>query len=289
MSDGRHVRAYAALRRLFDPADPAHYGRQKFRGVMYFADAAVHADQVRDARVLLGELEELAGTTTSPTLHHQLAYARAVLADDQHAEDLFRAALAADLVRWPLTTARLQLAFGSWLRRQRRAAESRDPLRSAFRTFAAIGATGWAETARGELRAAGEVTGRDTRRAAHDLLSPQELRVARLVAEGLSNKQIGERLYLSPRTVSSHLYRIFPKLDITSRGQMAGRLRGDSAPSDASTVELPRARSRSIRRASGANRRALRAPRGLESRSHTGSTVLEAPCLLGRICVRGGT
>jgi DNA-binding CsgD family transcriptional regulator len=89
----------------------------------------------------------------------------------------------------------------------------------------AIGAKSWSEMARRELRAAGEVTGVATRLAAHEQLSAQELQVARLVAEGLSNKQVGERLYLSPRTIGSHLYRIFPKLDITSRGQMAGRLR----------------------------------------------------------------
>lgn len=224
ISSGQYVQAYAALRRLFDPADPCHHSREKFRGVMYLAAAAVRANQVPDARALLGRLEEIAGATPSPALHGQLGYARAVLADDDHAEDLYRTALDADLVRWPLIRAQLQLAFGSWLRRQRRPVESREPLRSAWATLAAIGARSWCETARRELRAAGEITGRDSRPPAHALLSAQELQVARLVAEGLSNKQIGERLYLSPRTIGSHLYRIFPKLDITSRGQMSGRL-----------------------------------------------------------------
>jgi len=125
---------------------------------------------------------------------------------------------------WPWVRARLELAFGSWLRRQRRAAESRQPLRSAQTTFTVIGAASWAAQAQTELRAAGGRISGGPSAAVHHLLSPQELQIAHLVAEGLSNKEIGERLYLSPRTVGSHLYRIFPKLNITARAQMAARL-----------------------------------------------------------------
>ena len=147
-----------------------------------------------------------------------LSYARAVLADDDDAEELYPAALRADLIRWPWLRARIELAYGSWLRRQRRVAESRQPLRSALTTFDLIGAASWAEQARAELRAAGERARRRRRPAVQQraALSAQELQIARLAAEGLSNREIGERLYLSPRTVGSHLYRIFPKLDITS-------------------------------------------------------------------------
>ena len=81
----------------------------------------------------------------------------------------------------------------------------------------------WAEQARVELRAAGERVAVRTS-TTQDLLTAQELQIARLAAEGLSNREIGERLFLSPRTISTHLYRIFPKLDITSRGQLAARL-----------------------------------------------------------------
>jgi DNA-binding NarL/FixJ family response regulator len=91
-----------------------------------------------------------------------------------------------------------------------------------------IGATAWAEAARAELRAAGEVV--STQGRAHATLSSQELQIARLAAEGLSNREIGERLYLSPRTIGSHLYRIFPKLNITSRGQLASRLTVSQSP-----------------------------------------------------------
>ena len=97
-------------------------------------------------------------------------------------------------------------------------------MRSAQITFELIGARSWAEQARSELRAAGErIQAQEPN--AQDVLSAQELQIARLGAEGLSNRAIGERLYLSHRTVGTHLYRIFPKLEITSRAQLAGRLR----------------------------------------------------------------
>ena len=161
--------------------------------------------------------------TPSPLLHTHLRYARAVLADDDAAEGLFRDGLAVDLVRWPWAQARLDLAFGTWLRRRRRIAESRAHLRSALVRLDQIGATTWADLARTELRAAGERPSGRPRLAATEL-SPQELQIAQLAAEGLSNKEIGQRLFLSPRTISSHLYRVFRKLDITSRAQLAGRL-----------------------------------------------------------------
>ena len=161
--------------------------------------------------------------TPAPLLHVQLSYARAVLADDTEAEKLYLAALSQNLARWPWVRARLELAYGRWLRRQRRVAESRQPLRSAQITFDLIGARSWAAQARSELRAAGErVQAQEP--TAQDMLSAQELQIARLAGEGLSNREIGERLYLSPRTVGSHLYRIFPKLEITSRAQLAARI-----------------------------------------------------------------
>jgi RNA polymerase sigma factor (sigma-70 family) len=124
---------------------------------------------------------------------------------------------------WPFYTARSQLAYGGWLRRHRRRAESRTPLREAARIFDALGLLRFADRARRELRASGE---RARRRvpAAWAELSPQELQIAQLAAEGLSNRDIGERLYLSHRTVSTHLHRLFPKLGITSRTQLRDAL-----------------------------------------------------------------
>jgi DNA-binding CsgD family transcriptional regulator len=220
---GHYTEAYDAFRRLFDPADPAFHATNRFHGIMGLAEAAAHAGSVDDARSIVAGLEVEAQITPSPALHVGLSYARAVLAADDEAEGLFSAALGQDLVRWPLARARLELAYGGWLRRHRRSAESRRLLRSAQTTFEQIGSEWWTEQARSELRAAGERTG-EKMAPLHDVLSAQELQIARLAADGLSNKDIGERLYLSHRTVGSHLYRIFPKLDVTSRAQLASRL-----------------------------------------------------------------
>ena len=230
ITSGRHAEAYAALEDVFDPSKPAHHQREQFSGITFLAEAAAHCGRVADARVILAEMEKLAELTPSPLLHVNLLYARPVLADVDQAEDLYIAALKTDLSQWPVHRARIQHAFGSWLRRQRRVAESRDPLRAAIAAYDVIGATTWAELARAELRASGErsqQTEATSTIAAATVLSPQELQIARLAAEGHSNREIAERLYLSPRTIGSHLYRIFPKLDITSRGQLASRLKED--------------------------------------------------------------
>ncbi|WP_051367240.1 helix-turn-helix transcriptional regulator [Hamadaea tsunoensis] len=220
---GRYEEAYRELRRLFDPTDPAYHVRESYPGIMFFVDAAVHTDRRDEARSVLAAFEQLARITPAPDLQLNLAYARAVLADDDEAEDLYQAALAANLNRSPWYRARYELAYGTWLRRQRRIAESRVHLRAALVSLELIGAHCWVEQARVELRAAGERTAQ-AGTSAQNLLSPQELHIARLAAQGLSNREIGEQLYLSPRTVGSHLYRIFPKLNITARAQLAARL-----------------------------------------------------------------
>jgi DNA-binding CsgD family transcriptional regulator len=150
-----------------------------------------------------------------------LLHARALLAQDpQEAAGRFDEALGADLTHWPLQRARLLLAHGQWLRRQRRIAESRTPLRDARDAFDAMGCAAWGDQARRELRASGE-SSRRRDLAASDQLTAQELQIA---AQGLSNRDIGQRLYLSHRTIGTHLYRIFPKLGITSRGELRSAL-----------------------------------------------------------------
>ena len=147
-----------------------------------------------------------------------------MLASDDDAERLFEVALATDLTRWPWPRARIELAYGDWLRHRRRLTESRTPLRSALATFEVIGAAEWARQARAGLRAAGERTSTSETQTAASVMSAQEMQIARLASQGLSNREIGQQLYLSPRTVGSHLYRIFPKLGITSRAQLASRV-----------------------------------------------------------------
>ena len=113
----------------------------------------------------------------------------------------------------------MQLVLGSRLRRRKQILEGRDLLRSAREGFDSLGAESWAQRAREELSAAG-VPSRAPSPAPWSSLSAQELQVARMAAEGLSNRQIAERLYMSHRTVASHLYRVFPKLGISSRAQL---------------------------------------------------------------------
>jgi DNA-binding NarL/FixJ family response regulator len=115
------------------------------------------------------------------------------------------------------------LWYGRWLRRQRRAAESRAPLRAARDGFDALGSAKLAEIARQELRATGETSRRRVPET-WDQLTPHELQIAALAAEGLSNREIGQQLFISHRTVGYHLHRIFPKLDITSRSQLHAAL-----------------------------------------------------------------
>ncbi|MEU4421866.1 AAA family ATPase [Actinoplanes sp. NPDC024001] len=131
----------------------------------------------------------------------------------------------------PYEHARTRLAFGEWLRRARRRADARAQLREALETFEQLGATSWAERARAELRATGDVPAAP-RRAGDPLsvLTAQERQVVRLAAAGASNRDIAGQLFLSPRTVGYHLYKAFPKLGITSRAQLAAIVRASSRP-----------------------------------------------------------
>jgi len=216
---GRYDEAYQQLARIFDPHDPAYHPHLRAWALVDLAEAAAGGGHQDAARRHHAELTPEAAAAGSPLLRASLAVAAPMLATG-HAQALFEAAFDTGLAAWPLHRARLQLAHGMWLRRRQQAGESRAPLRAARDTFDALGADAWAGRARRELRAAGERSGQPGPRAL-DLLAPQELQIARLAAEGLSNREIGQQLYLSHRTVSNHLYRIFPKLGITSRAELA--------------------------------------------------------------------
>ena len=223
LGQGRHADAYAHLRRLHDPGDLANDQRILAGAIGDLAEAAVYSGHRDDACTVAEQLRPLIEQTSAAWYHVSMGYADALLAEDENAEACYAEALSQDLSRWPLVRARLQLAFGQWLRRQRRITESRAPLRSARDAFDTLGATPWGERARRELRASGE-TSRDRAPGTIDQLTPQELQIAQLAAKGLSNREIGDRLYLSHRTVESHLYRVFPKLEITSRAQLGEAL-----------------------------------------------------------------
>ena len=224
LNDGRYAAASDELHRIFDPTDNAYHPLVRCWAIGDLAEAAIHSGHQEEARVLLDELERLAAKTQSPLLLASLTCARPLLAADATtAEALFQAGLSAPLTEWPLHRARLQRAYGAWLRRQRRVADARAHLRAAMAAFDALGAIPWGEVARKELRATGE-TRRPRTPAPRDMLSPQELQIAQLAAEGLSNRAIGQQLYLSHRTVGWHLYRIFPKLGITARSELHAAL-----------------------------------------------------------------
>ena len=148
------------------------------------------------------------------------ARSRALLSEGKDAEDLYREAIDR-LGRTRIKThlARAQLVYGEWLRRQGRRFDARVLLREARESFRAMGADAFAERAHLELLASGE-TARARVVGAPDPLTPQENRVALLARDGLTNPDIGARLFVSPRTVEYHLHKVFAKLGITSRNEL---------------------------------------------------------------------
>ncbi|SFK57783.1 AAA family ATPase [Geodermatophilus ruber] len=184
-------------------------------------EAALQAGRPDAARGWVAELASYAGGTGAPWAAALTAHGRALLAEDADAEEHFRAALAAhDRAQRAPARARTELAYGRFLRRARRRVDARPHLRAALGTFDELGAEPWAEQARQELRASGETA---RRREATDVpaLTPQERQVAGLVRQGLSNRDIAARLFLSPRTIDFHLRNVFAKLGVTSRTELA--------------------------------------------------------------------
>lgn len=223
LGQGRHDEAYEELRRIGEPGDPASHHATMCHSIGDFAEAAVRSGRRALAATRVGELEPLGQRASSPWFQVQLLLARVHLAAGDEAQEVFEDALSRDLTGWPLIRPRIELAYGEWLRRSRRRRESRAPLRAARDTFDALGVTAWAERARRELRASGEVSQR-RQPDSLDELTPQELQIVQMAAQGLSNREIAQRLYLSHRTVESHLYRAFRKLGVTSRAQLVNAL-----------------------------------------------------------------
>jgi DNA-binding CsgD family transcriptional regulator len=148
----------------------------------------------------------------------------ALAAPDACAAELFDAALAEPGAWWwPFDLARVHLLYGEWLRRSRQITMARHHLQTALAAFDRLDASAWAERAAAELAATAPVRQRSAEEAP---LTPQELQVAELAAAGLSNKEIGARLYMSHRTVGAHLYRVFPKLGVGSRAALRDALSG---------------------------------------------------------------
>ena len=187
-------------------------------------EAAVRTGRETQARahvVAMADAGIAAISSRMALLYHGAA---ALTEDGDDATKLFDQALAVPGAhRWPFDRARVQLAYGEHLRRGRATVEARAQLAAALETFERMGAVPWAGRAASELRATGQAKPR-VRELGPNPLTPQEHEIAALAAAGLTNKQIAQRLYLSPKTVGNHLFRIFPKLGITSRAALRDAL-----------------------------------------------------------------
>lgn len=188
-------------------------------------EAAVRSGHREQAREHVAAARRAGLDAVSQRLRFILLASAALAAeDDQEAERGFEDALAIEgTERWPFDTARIQLYFGERLRRGKAPARARLYLDNAVETFTRLEAAPWAERANQELRACGAAV-HTTPRTEGVRLTPQQWEIARLAAAGLTNKQIAEKLFLSPRTVSSHLYQLFPKLGVSSRAALRDAL-----------------------------------------------------------------
>ncbi|MFF8596703.1 AAA family ATPase [Streptomyces sp. NPDC015220] len=220
VAEGDYDTAYTQFRSVFtDDGDPVHY-HVSYTVLAELAAAAVRRGQQEHAAELLERSARSLGTGMSARVAALIDRGRALLADPEHAEPFFQAALAEPAgEQWPFERAQTRLDYGEWLRRRRRVAESRPLLSAALETFQRLSARPWIERAQAELRAAG-IEATDVLPSAFSELSPQQQQIVHLAARGLTNREIGEKLFLSPRTVGSHLYRVFPKLGITARSQL---------------------------------------------------------------------
>ncbi len=217
---GDHRTAFAELRRLVAPDGSATHYRDSYYALADLAEAAVRSGQPEEGRFLVDGLLERFTGTASQRLKNIVDHARALLDTDGSAEDHYRAAVGnPEGDAWPYERARAQLSYGRWLRRERRSVEARPVLELAAQTFARLAATTWLELTRNELRAAGvEQAPFSAEHLAS--LTPSERQVVLLAGRGFSNRTIADRLFLSPRTVESHLYKAFPKLGISTRAQL---------------------------------------------------------------------
>ncbi|MFI0168783.1 ATP-binding protein [Streptomyces sp. NPDC017095] len=218
LGHGRDEEAYTALAGLTPPGVlPA--GLPWFHLPFFdFVEAALRTGRTAQARAHVAAGDAARMGDISPHHAFLLAAARALAAPDEEADAHYQAAYRVPgAEQWVFELARLRLAHGTWLRDRHRP-QTRQTLQRALEAFRALGAGPWAERAARELRSATVRTG------AGCPLTAQELRIAQLAADGLTNKEIAARLSLSPRTVGGHLAKTFPKLGIASRAALARAL-----------------------------------------------------------------
>ena len=214
---GRYADALAA-------AGPASEHPEELQSPLWLqelVEAAVRSGELDRAAAALRELSEMTAIIGTDWALGIGARSRALLSDGETAERLYREAIEhLERTEGKVELARAHLLYGEWLRRRNRRVDAREQLRTSHDMLVAIGAEAFAARAARELAATGE---RVHKRAvdARQALTAQEAHVARLARDGLSNAEIGARLFISPRTVQYHLRKVFMKLDITSRTQLA--------------------------------------------------------------------
>jgi DNA-binding CsgD family transcriptional regulator len=223
--------------RYADAADAARQASQEMPHFYVSTGALTElieaAARSGNARLVADAVDQVAETTRPSGTDWALgieARCRALVSEGQAAEDRYREAIDR-FGRAGLRTelARSHLLYGEWLRRENRRADAREQLRAAHDLLSEIGMEGFAERARRELQATGEAVRNRAARAAADAsqqLTAQEAQVARLARDGLSNPEIGARLFISAHTVQYHLGKVFTKLGISSRGQLRDALPG---------------------------------------------------------------
>jgi len=216
-------RVQACLDRLQAMArGPSRHLAAVVRSVPTEIEAAVRLGRLADAREPLALFTRWAQIQRRPWIDALLARCQALTAPDGEAERHFERALALHAAASrPFEQARTALLYGEWLRRARRKSEARVQLSAALAVFEEIGSQPWAARARAELGASGARTPQAAPSTAFGRLTPQELQITQLAAQGLFNQEIAAQLILSPRTVAYHLYKAYPKLGISSRGELA--------------------------------------------------------------------
>ena len=201
---------------------PSHVP-QALRTAMDLVETAVRTGRHEEARAHVDVLREVGVASLSSRLSLLVGAAEALVAPVETADDLFERALAApDVDRWPFDLARVQLLHGEHLRRVRAVSLARVPLEAALETFEFLGAQPWVARASSELLATG--LNREGGRDRLAVLTSRELEVASMAAAGLTNRQVGQRLGMSPRTVGAHLYRVYAKLSVGSRAALRDAL-----------------------------------------------------------------
>jgi DNA-binding CsgD family transcriptional regulator len=212
LADGDYDRAYVLLEAIREQ----EFIQVSDRTLPHLVEAAWRSGRSAEARAVERQMARISAAVGSVRAHGLSARAAAIVAPDDDAEALY---LKSITLLDGLEAARSRLLFGEWLRRLRRRRESREQLRLALHAYESIGAAPFAERARRELAATGEVVA--ARVAPASALTAQESAIARLAASGSTNSEVGSALFISPNTVDYHLRKIFRKLGITSRRQLA--------------------------------------------------------------------